>query len=218
MALKSTLSSFTQQVEELSEASIQNNKDAYEGIQQSIENATDSFKTAANFLTEKLTEQLNVSENYQLSIKEMIEALNTNSENLSTATTDSLTSIESIKTVFDGGLDRFNEEVAALREALEGQKDNLQQVIDSVSEIKIKHQTVNQDREAEIVRLTAKLAELTNQLDRNLGETTDKLNQSFEPLVTELSKLSNKLDKAGNADGAGVFLGSLEVKNGEGRQ
>ena len=81
----------------------------------------------------------------------------------------------------------------------------MQQIIDSVSEIKIKHQTVNQDREAEIVRLTAKLAEFTNQLDRNLGETTDKLNQSFEPLVTELSKLSSKLDKAGNADGAGVF-------------
>ncbi len=204
-ALKINLNAFSQQVEELSEMSIKNNKDAYLGIQKSMENATASFETAANFMTEKLTEQRNVSENFQSNVKEMVEALTNNSENFSKVTAESMTLIDSTKVVFDDGLDRFNEEVKALRGALEGQKASLQQVIDSVSEIKITHQATNQNREAEIVRLTAKLAELTNQLDRNLGETTDRLNQSFEPLVSELTKLSDKLDKAISADSPGVF-------------
>jgi hypothetical protein len=204
-ALKSNLASFAQQVEELSETSIKNNKDAYAGIQQSIDNATASFETAANFLSEKLTDQIAVSENYQSSVAEMVEALTHNSENFSKAAEDSLAAIEANKMVFEVGLKRFNEEVATLRDVLEQQKNDLQQITQSISEIKLKHQASGQDREAEIVRLTAKLAELTNQLDRNLGETTDKLHQSFEPLVTELAKLSNKLDKAGNGDSAGVF-------------
>lgn len=204
-SLSENLKSFAQQVEELSELNSENNKEAYGDIQKTIENVTSSFEIASNSLSEKLTEQLNISEKYHASFKEMAETLSASSESFSQASENSTSSIEANRVAVEDSLGRFNTSIGSLREVFETQKDDLKKIVDSVSEIKIQHQTANLDREQEIARLTSKLAEITAQLEGNLSDTSLQLNQSFEPLVHSLADLKSTIDNASTGSGSGVF-------------
>ena len=204
-ALSENLGSFTRQVEGLSQLSFENHKEAYGGIQKSIENATASFETASDSLTEKLTEQLTISEKYQSGFQEMVKTLTANSEKFSEASENSMSSIESNRVTIEDSLEKFNASIGGLREAFETQRDDLQDIVNSVSEIKIQHQTGNLDREQEIARLTSKLAEITAKLEGNLSDTSSQLSQSFEPLVKGIASLTSKIDKASTSSDSGVF-------------
>ena len=204
-ALSENLGSFTRQVEGLSQLSFENHKEAYGGIQKSIENATASFETASDSLTEKLTEQLTISEKYQSGFQEMVKTLTANSEKFSEASENSMSSIESNRVTIEDSLEKFNASIGGLREAFETQRDDLRDIVNSVSEIKIQHQTGNLDREQEIARLTSKLAEITAKLEGNLSDTSSQLSQSFEPLVKGIASLTSKIDKASTSSDSGVF-------------
>lgn len=204
-ALSENLNLFTRQVEGLSKQNFENNRVAYDGIQVSIEKSTNSFETVAKSLTDKLSEQLNASKEYQSTFDEMVKALVSNADKFSKVTKDQVSSIESNRLTIEDGLGKFNSSITSLRELFIKHKDDLQNIIDSVSKIKMQHQSSNLDREQEIVRLTTKLAELTTKLESVLGDTSTQLNQSFEPLVKELSKLTNKIDRVGEGSETGVF-------------
>ena len=204
-ALEENLKSFSIQVEEAAQVSFNSNREAYIGIQKSIEIVTVSFETAASKLTEKLTEQLNLSEKYQSSYQEMVEGLTTNSQNFSQLTDNLMSSVESNRLTTEDSLGKFNASIADLRENFEKQKDDLQNIVNSVSEIKLQHQTSSLDKEQEIGRLTAKLAEITAKLENNLSDTSSQLNQAFNPLIEELANLASKIEKAGTVSESGVF-------------
>jgi len=204
-ALDENLKSFSKQIQEASQVNFDTNKEAYNGIQKSIESVTVSFETAASKLTEKLSEQLNLSEKYQSSFQEMVAKLTTNSENFAQLTDNLASSVESNRETTEDSLKKFNGSIADLKKIFEKQNDDLQNIVSTVSELKIQHQSANLDKEQEISRLTAKLAEIAVNLEDNLSDTKSQLNQAFEPLVRELATLTNKIEKAGAGSDSGVF-------------
>lgn len=204
-ALDENLKSFSKQIQEASQVNFDNNQEAYTGIQKSIESVTVSFEAAASKLTEKLSEQLNLSEKYQSSFQEMVVSLTTNSQNFAQLNDNLVSSIESNRVTTEGSLEKFNESIAGLKVIFDKQKDDLQNIVNSVSEIKIQSQTAHLDKEQEIGRLITKLAEITTKLESNLSDTQSQLTQAFEPLVKELATLTSKIEKSGAGSESGVF-------------
>jgi DNA anti-recombination protein RmuC len=204
-ALDENLKVFSKQMTEASQVTFDNHQEANADIQKSIESVTASFETVAGKLSDKLTEQLNISEKYQSSFQEMLESLTTNSQNFAQLTDNFVSSIKSSGATTEVNLKKFNESISDLKEAFEKQKDDLENIVNSVSEMKIHHQTAQVDKEQEVARLTAKLAEITTKLEENLSGTKSQLNQAFDPLVKELATLTSKIERAGEVSETGVF-------------
>lgn len=204
-ALDENLKVFSKHMTEASQVTFDNHQEANADIQKSIESVTASFETVAGKLSDKLTEQLNISEKYQSSFQEMLESLTTNSQHLAQLTDNFVSSIESSGATTEVNLKKFNESISDLKEAFEKQKDDLENIVNSVSEMKIHHQTAQVDKEQEVARLTAKLAEISTKLEENLSGTKSQLNQAFDPLVKELATLTSKIERAGEVSETGVF-------------
>ena len=91
-------------------------------------------------MTDKLSEQLNASKEYQSTFDEMVKALVSNADKFSKVTKDQVSSIESNRLTIEDGLGKFNSSITSLRELFIKHKDDLQNIIDSVSKIKMQHQ------------------------------------------------------------------------------